>query len=164
MIWCVEDDASIRDIELYALRSAGLEAEGFTDGAAFWKALQSEKPDLVVLDVMLPGIDGTELLGRMRASTSLRRIPVIMATAKGAEYDRVRALDGGADGLDFYRNLAREWKNALTVGGKIFLEVGIGQADDVLRLLRAQGFGDLEITKDLNGIPRVVHGTLWGEL
>lgn len=97
MIWCVEDDASIRDIELYALRSAGLEAEGFTDGAAFWQALQSEKPDLVVLDVMLPGIDGTELLGRMRASTSLRRIPVIMATAKGAEYDRVRALDGGAD-------------------------------------------------------------------
>lgn len=63
MIWCVEDDASIRDIELYALRSAGLEAEGFTDGAAFWQALQSEKPDLVVLDVMLPGIDGTELLG-----------------------------------------------------------------------------------------------------
>ena len=74
------------------------------------------------------------------------------------------ALDGGADGLDFYRNLAGEWKNALTVGGKIFLEVGIGQADDVLRLLRAQGFGDLEITKDLNGIPRVVHGTLWGEI
>lgn len=74
------------------------------------------------------------------------------------------ALDGGADGLDFYRNLAGEWKNALTVGGKIFLEVGIGQADDVLRLLRSQGFGDLEITKDLNGIPRVVHGTLWGEI
>ena len=97
MIWCVEDDASIRDIELYALRSAGLEAEGFTDGAAFWQALQSEKPDLVVLDVMLPGIDGTELLGRMRASTSLRRIPVIMATAKGAEYDKIRGLDLGAD-------------------------------------------------------------------
>ena len=84
MIWCVEDDASIRDIELYALRSAGLEAEGFTDGAAFWQALQSEKPDLVVLDVMLPGIDGTELLRRMRATPAL-------------EYDRVRALDGGAD-------------------------------------------------------------------
>ena len=80
------------------------------------------------------------------------------------DYEPHRALDGGADGLDFYRNLAREWKNALTVGGKIFLEVGIGQADDVLRLLRAQGFGDLEITKDLNGIPRVVHGTLWGEI
>ena len=80
------------------------------------------------------------------------------------DYEPHMALDGGADGLDFYRNLAREWKNALTVGGKIFLEVGIGQADDVLRLLRTQGFGDLEITKDLNGIPRVVHGTLWGEL
>ena len=80
------------------------------------------------------------------------------------DYEPHMALDCGADGLDFYRNLAREWKNALTVGGKIFLEVGIGQADDVLRLLRAQGFGDLEITKDLNGIPRVVHGTLWGEI
>ena len=80
------------------------------------------------------------------------------------DYEPHMALDGGADGLDFYRNLAGEWKNALTVGGKIFLEVGIGQADDVLRLLRTQGFGDLEITKDLNGIPRVVHGTLWGEI
>ena len=80
------------------------------------------------------------------------------------DYEPHMALDGGADGLDFYRNLAGEWKNALTVGGKIFLEVGIGQADDVLRLLRAQGFGDLEITRDLNGIPRVVHGTLWGEI
>ena len=80
------------------------------------------------------------------------------------DFEPHMALDGGEDGLDFYRNLAGEWKNALTVGGKIFLEVGIGQADDVLRLLRTQGFGDLEITKDLNGIPRVVHGTLWGEL
>lgn len=80
------------------------------------------------------------------------------------DYEPHMALDGGADGLDFYRNLAGEWKNALTVGGKIFLEVGIGQADDVLRLLRSRGFGDLEITKDLNGIPRVVHGTLWGEI
>ena len=80
------------------------------------------------------------------------------------DFEPHMALDGGEDGLDFYRNLAGEWKNALSVGGKIFLEVGIGQADDVLRLLRSQGFGDLEITKDLNGIPRVVHGTLWGEL
>ena len=97
MIWCVEDDASIRDIELYALRSAGLEAEGFTDGAAFWQALQSEKPDLVVLDVMLPGIDGMELLRRMRADAALSDIPVVMATAKGAEYDKIRGLDLGAD-------------------------------------------------------------------
>ena len=97
MIWCVEDDASIRDIELYALRAAGLEAEGFPDGDSFWQALQSRKPELVVLDVMLPGIDGTELLRRMRATPVLRRIPVIMATARGAEYDRVQGLDSGAD-------------------------------------------------------------------
>ena len=80
------------------------------------------------------------------------------------DYEPRMALDGGADGLDFYRSIAKTWKTALSVGGKLFLEVGIGQADDVLRLLRAQGFGDLEITKDLNGIPRVVHGTLWGEI
>ena len=80
------------------------------------------------------------------------------------DYEPRMALDGGADGLDFYRNLAKEWKNALTVGGKIFLEVGIGQADDVLRLLRAQGFGDLEITADPAGIPRVVSGKLYDQV
>ena len=98
MIWCVEDDASIRDIEVYALRSTGFEACGFADGAAFWQALQTEEqPELVVLDVMLPGVDGMELLRRMRASVTLRRIPVVMATAKGAEYDKIQGLDLGAD-------------------------------------------------------------------
>ena len=94
MIWCVEDDASIRDIEVYALRSTGFEACGFADGAAFWQALQTEEqPELVVLDVMLPGVDGMELLRRMRASATLRRIPVVMAPAKGAEYDKIQGLD-----------------------------------------------------------------------
>lgn len=97
MIWCVEDDASIRDIEVYALRSVGFEARGFSDGAAFWDALRAERPELVVLDVMLPGIDGIELLSRMRASDALRNIPVIMATAKGTEYDKIHGLDLGAD-------------------------------------------------------------------
>ena len=97
MIWCVEDDASIRDIEVYALRSVGFEARGFSDGAAFWEALRAERPELVVLDVMLPGIDGIELLSRMRASDALRDIPVIMATAKGTEYDKIHGLDLGAD-------------------------------------------------------------------
>ena len=97
MIWCVEDDASIRDIEVYALRSTGFEAEGFEDGTSFWEALRREKPDLVVLDVMLPGIDGLELLRRMRADRELSGIPIVMATAKGAEYDRIRGLDLGAD-------------------------------------------------------------------
>ena len=97
MIWCMEDDASIRDIEVYALRSVGFEARGFSDGAAFWDALRAERPELVVLDVMLPGIDGIELLSRMRASDALRDIPVIMATAKGTEYDKIHGLDLGAD-------------------------------------------------------------------
>ena len=97
MIWCVEDDASIRDIEVYALNSTGFEAEGFADGAAFWAALEKGRPELVVLDVMLPEIDGIQLLRRMKADAALRGIPVIMATAKGAEYDKILGLDLGAD-------------------------------------------------------------------
>ena len=97
MIWCVEDDASIRDIEVYALTSTGFEARGFEDGDIFWKALQSEKPELVVLDVMLPGVDGVTLLKRMKAAEELQDIPVIMATAKGSEYDKIQSLDLGAD-------------------------------------------------------------------
>ena len=97
MIWCVEDDASIRDIELYALTSTGFEARGFEDGTSFWNALQNEQPDLVLLDVMLPGTDGVELLKQMKASEAFREIPVIMATAKGTEYDKIQSLDLGAD-------------------------------------------------------------------
>ena len=97
MIWCVEDDASIRDIEVYALTSTGFDAKGFEDGDSFWNALQTEQPRLVVLDVMLPGIDGVELLKRMKASEEFRDIPVIMATAKGMEYDKIQSLDLGAD-------------------------------------------------------------------
>ena len=97
MIWCVEDDSGIRDIELYALRSTGFEARGFEDGAAFWEALKTEKPDLILLDVMLPGMDGVELLRKMKDCVECRDIPVIMATAKGTEYDKIQSLDLGAD-------------------------------------------------------------------
>jgi len=97
MIWCVEDDSSIRDIEVYALVSTGFEARGFEDGDSFWNALQSEKPELVVLDVMLPGKDGVTLLGLMKQSEEFQDIPVIMATAKGSEYDKIQSLDLGAD-------------------------------------------------------------------
>ena len=75
MIWCVEDDASIRDIEIYALKSAGYQAAGYEDGTSFWEAVQKEKPELVVLDVMLPGVDGITLLRRMREDPALRRFP-----------------------------------------------------------------------------------------
>ena len=97
MIWCVEDDSSIRDIEVYALTSTGFEAKGFEDGDSFWNALHGEKPDLVVLDVMLPGKDGVTLLKMLKESEEFRDIPVIMATAKGAEYDKIQSLDLGAD-------------------------------------------------------------------
>ena len=99
MVWCVEDDASIRDIEVYALSSAGFEARGFEDGSSFYAAItgEKEKPQLIVLDVMLPGIDGIELLRRIRANAALKQIPIVMATAKGSEYDKIQGLDLGAD-------------------------------------------------------------------
>ena len=97
MIWCVEDDSSIRDIEVYALTSTGFDAKGFENGDSFWNALQTQQPDLVVLDVMLPGKDGVTLLKMMKESQELREIPVIMATAKGSEYDKIQSLDLGAD-------------------------------------------------------------------
>lgn len=97
MIWCVEDDASIRDIEIYALNSAGFETRGFEDGPSVWNALKTEKPELIILDVMLPGMDGIEILTKMKQRSDLKDIPVIMATAKGQEYDRIKGLDSGAD-------------------------------------------------------------------
>ena len=97
MIWCVEDDANIRDIEIYTLKSTGFEACGFADGSAMMEALKTQKPDLILLDVMLPGEDGVSLLRRLRANTQTRNLPVIMATAKGMEYDKIQSLDLGAD-------------------------------------------------------------------
>lgn len=97
MIWCVEDDVSIRDIEVYALQSTGFEACGFENGNTFWQELQKQKPELVVLDIMLPGMDGIQILKKMRENEEFRDIPVIMATAKGEEYDKIQGLDLGAD-------------------------------------------------------------------
>ena len=97
IIWCVEDDASIRDIELYALQQTGFTVQGFASGGDLWKALAAEQPDLLILDVMLPGEDGVDILRRLRATAETKRIPVIMATAKGTEYDKVQSLDLGAD-------------------------------------------------------------------
>ncbi len=96
-IWCVEDDAGIRDIEVYTLNSTDFEAEGFSDARAFRDALSGSKPDLIILDIMLPGEDGVELLKFLKGNPDTCRIPVIMATAKGMEYDKVQSLDLGAD-------------------------------------------------------------------
>lgn len=97
MIWCVEDDSRIREIEVYVLRSSGFETKDFENGKDFLKALENDTPELILLDVMLPEIDGIELLKKLKSSAEYQNIPVIMATAKGEEYDRIKGLDMGAD-------------------------------------------------------------------
>ena len=96
-IWCVEDDAGIRDIEVYTLNSTDFEATGFSDACVFRDALSVSRPDLIILDIMLPGEDGVELLKFLKGNPDTCKIPVIMATAKGMEYDKVQSLDLGAD-------------------------------------------------------------------
>ena len=97
MIYCVEDDDSIRELVVYTLESTGLKAYGFPEGSSFMEALASETPELVLLDIMLPGEDGIELLKKLKSSNKTKDIPVIMVTAKGTEYDKVIGLDSGAD-------------------------------------------------------------------
>ena len=97
MIFCVEDDSSIRDLMIYTLNSAGFNAKGFMDGESFFEALKSDIPQLIMLDIMLPGEDGIEILKKLRTNSATAAIPVIMATAKGTEYDKVIGLDLGAD-------------------------------------------------------------------
>jgi len=97
MIYCVEDDNSIRELMLYTLRASGFETEGFCDGQHLFEALNRRLPRLIILDIMLPGMDGLEILKHLRANPTTASVPVIMATAKGTEYDRVVGLDLGAD-------------------------------------------------------------------
>ncbi len=97
MIFCVEDDSGIRDLMIYALGASGFEARGFAEAGAFWDAMQTAAPELILLDIMLPGEDGLSVLKKLREQTTTAGIPVIMATAKGTEYDKVIGLDLGAD-------------------------------------------------------------------
>ncbi len=97
MIFCVEDDGGIRNMMIYTLRAAGFEAEGLSDGGALYKALETTGPELIMLDIMLPGEDGISILSHLRSDPKTAQIPVIMATAKGTEYDKVIGLDMGAD-------------------------------------------------------------------
>lgn len=98
MIFCVEDDTGIRELMIYALELAGFAAKGFADGISLFAALGEEMPELILLDIMLPGEDGISILKRLRGSGSAAaEVPVIMATAKGTEYDKVIGLDLGAD-------------------------------------------------------------------
>lgn len=97
MIYLVEDDASIRELVAYALNNSGFEAEGFAAPADFWKAMERRRPQLVLLDIMLPGEDGLQILKKLRSAPATRRLPVIMVTAKGSEYEKVMGLELGAD-------------------------------------------------------------------
>ena len=97
MIFCVEDDDNIRELVIYTLETTGLEARGFADGTAFMEALAFDTSELVLLDIMLPGEDGLEILKKLKNSSKTKDIPVIMVTAKGSEYDKVVGLDSGAD-------------------------------------------------------------------
>ena len=97
MIFCVEDYSNIRELVVYTLETTGFQARGFEEGKSFLEALALETPDLILMDIMLPGEDGISLLKRLKNSSKTRDIPVIMVTAKGAEYDKVKGLDLGAD-------------------------------------------------------------------
>lgn len=96
-IWCVEDDESIREIEMYTLQTMNFKTRGFEDGESFFSALKEKKPDLVILDLMLPDEDGSDILRRIRGNSATKELPVIIASAKTAEYDKVKNLDSGAD-------------------------------------------------------------------
>ena len=97
MIYCIEDDSEILGLELYALKTAGFDAVGFPDSTEFWATMKTELPQLILLDIMLPVEDGISILKKLRENPVTSEIPVIMATAKGSEYDKVQGLDLGAD-------------------------------------------------------------------
>lgn len=97
MIYLLEDDDSIRELVTYTLNSQGLDAEGFSHPREFWEAMRKAQPSLILLDIMLPEEDGITILQKLRAAPETKRVPVIMLTAKGSEYDTVRGLDSGAD-------------------------------------------------------------------
>ncbi len=97
MIYCVEDDKNIRELVTYTLATTGMKVVGLEDGKRFWQAMKTEKPELILLDIMLPGEDGMEILKKLKSNSATRDIPVIMVTARTSEYDKVIGLDGGAD-------------------------------------------------------------------
>lgn len=97
MIFCVEDELNIRELLVYTLETTGFQAMGCADSRELWEALKKETPELILLDIMLPGEDGYQVLEKLKSSSATREIPVIMVTAKDAEFDKVRGLETGAD-------------------------------------------------------------------
>jgi two-component system alkaline phosphatase synthesis response regulator PhoP len=97
LIYLVEDESGIRELVLYTLQNTGFETKGFESGEEFWKAVGEHPPDLVILDIMLPGEDGLSILKRLRSRSGTQKLPILMLTAKGSEYDKVLGLENGAD-------------------------------------------------------------------
>ena len=97
MIWCVDDDSTIREIEVYTLEQTGFKARGFADGISMLEALKTEVPELIILDIMMPEMDGLEVISKIRSEAAYKDIPVIMANAKGTEMDKIGGLNSGAD-------------------------------------------------------------------
>ena len=150
MIYIVEDDSSIRELEQYALQSNGYDARGCEDAASFWAALRDTRPELVILDVMLPDEDGYQILTKLRANTATASIPVIMVTAKTSEIDVVKGLDHGADDylckpfgiMEFIsrvKAVLRRTAAAAPAPAPKTLQFGGIVIDDVARTVKADG-------------------------
>lgn len=148
MIYIVEDDASIRELEQYALQTNGYEAKGCEDGASFWAALHLAAPELVILDVMLPDEDGYQILTKLRADPATQTIPVIMVTAKTSEIDVVKGLDKGADDylckpfgiMEFISRVKAVLRRAQsTASAPSALRFGTIALDDLTRTVTVEG-------------------------
>lgn len=182
MIYCVEDERNIRELIVYTLVSTGFEAKGFVDGKELFKALEDELPRLILLDVMLPNEDGIQILKKLKNSSDTRNIPVIMVTAKGAEYDKVIGLDSGADDyitkpfgmMEFVsrvkavlrRSKAEDIKNELSVGSiRINIDRHSVYADNALVTLTLKEFELLKYLMENSGIVLTrdkLLGHIWG--
>lgn len=146
MIYCVEDDKSIRELMLYTLRASGFEAAGFAEADSFFSALEDALPELILLDIMLPGMDGIDILKKLRTKPATAAIPVIMASAKGTEYDKVLALDLGADdylakpfGMMEMLSRIRAVLRRSTPAQRSVLSTGLLEVDTVAHTVTAAG-------------------------
>jgi two-component system alkaline phosphatase synthesis response regulator PhoP len=184
VIYIVEDDENIREMESYALRNGGFEVVGFDEGKSFFEAIEKRMPLLVVLDIMLPGDDGLEILKKLKASDRTKKLPVIMVTAKTAEIDAVRGLDGGADDyitkpfgiMEFISRVKAVLRRSFKEEKEEKEDLGLGEIymDDKKRMVTASGkvceltYKEYELLKYLmnnNGIVlsrEMIMDKVWG--
>lgn len=149
MIFCVEDDTAVRELMLYTMKSQGFRAVGFPDAASFWEGMrgEEEKPELILLDIMLPDEDGIEILKKLRSYAVTQDIPVIMATAKGTEYDKVIGLDLGADDylakpfgmMEMISRIRAVLRRAKPAAAPKVLQSGILELNETSHEVRIQG-------------------------